>query len=47
MKETIKFIGDRYSVGLLYIEDVKFPESNETAINWLKFTERRLEKILD
>jgi hypothetical protein len=36
MEEIIKFIGDRYSVGLPYIEDVKFPESHETAIQWLR-----------
>jgi hypothetical protein len=41
MEEIIKFIGDRYSVGLPYIEDVKFPESHETAIHWLKLTQRR------
>jgi hypothetical protein len=44
MEETIKLIGDRYSDGLPYIEDVKFTESNETAIHRLKCTERCLEK---
>jgi hypothetical protein len=44
MEKTIEFIGDRYSVGLPYVEAVKFPESYKNAIYRLKCTERRLEK---